>query len=400
MKRLTILGSTGSIGCQALEVVKAHPDLFSVTALVGGYNVNKMAAQCQEFMPKYAAMADEIAACTLRERLKEKKIETTEVISSQHAACELAKLPEVDQVIAAIVGIAGLLPTLAAIEAGKRVLLANKESLITCGHIFMDAVKKNGAQLLPIDSEHNAIFQCLPQQMQQRLGDASLVEQGVSSIILTGSGGPLRDIPVAEFGDVTPKQACAHPNWSMGRKISVDSATMMNKGLEYIEAHWLFNASAEQIEVVLHPQSVIHSMVCYNDGSVLAQLGSPDMRIPIAYAMAYPDRIKSGVDALNFCQMGALTFTQPDKQRYPCLPLAIDACHSGQTATTALNAANEVAVQKFLDGTIRFTDIVKVNEKVVEKQTSKEPNSVEEVLEIDQLARKEANEVICNLRKN
>ncbi|GFN45704.1 1-deoxy-D-xylulose-5-phosphate reductoisomerase [Candidatus Regiella insecticola] len=399
MKRLTILGSTGSIGCQALQVIKAHPDLFSVTALVGGYNVNKMAAQCQEFMPKYVAMADEIAACVLRKLLDEKKIKT-EVISSQHAACELAKLPEVDQVIAAIVGIAGLLPTLAAIEAGKRVLLANKESLITCGRIFMDAVKKNGAQLLPIDSEHNAIFQCLPQQMQQRLGDVSLVEQGVSSIILTGSGGSLRDIPVAKFGDVTPEQACSHPNWSMGRKISVDSATMMNKGLEYIEARWLFNASAEQIEVVLHPQSVIHSMVCYNDGSVLAQLGSPDMRIPIAYAMAYPDRIKSGVDVLNFCQMGALTFSQPDKQCYPCLQLAIDACHSGQTATTALNAANEVAVQAFLDGTIRFTDIVKVNEKVVEKQTSKKPNSVEEVLEIDQLARKEANEIICNLQKN
>lgn len=401
MKRLTILGSTGSIGCQALEVIKAHPDLFSVTALVGGYNVNKMAAQCQEFMPKYVVMADEIAACALRKLLDEKKIKT-EVISSKHAACELAKLSEVDQVIAAIVGIAGLLPTLAAIEAGKRVLLANKESLITCGRIFMDAVKKNGAQLLPIDSEHNAIFQCLPQQMQQRLGDVSLVEQGVSSIILTGSGGPLRDIPVTKFGDVTPKQACAHPNWSMGRKISVDSATMMNKGLEYIEARWLFNASAEQIqiEVVLHPQSVIHSMVRYNDGSVLAQLGSPDMRIPIAYAMAYPDRIKSGVDALNFCQMGALTFTQPDKQRYPCLQLAIDACHSGQAATIALNAANEIAVQKFLDGTIKFTDIVKVNEKVVEEQASKEPSSVEEVLAIDQRVRKAANEVIYNLQKN
>lgn len=403
MKHLTILGSTGSIGCQALEVVKAHPDLFRVTALVGGQNVHKMAKQCQEFMPKYVAMADKFSSCRLRVLLKEKKI-ATEVIASNSASCELANLSEVNQVISAIVGISGLLPTLSAIEAGKQVLLANKESLITCGRIFMDAVKKNGAQLLPIDSEHNAIFQCLPQKVQQNLGNISVVEEGVSSIILTGSGGPLQNIPIAKFSEVTPEQACSHPNWSMGSKISVDSATMMNKGLEYIEASWLFNSPSSsdkvQIEVVLHPQSIIHSMVCYNEGSILAQLGSPDMRIPITYAMAYPNRIKSVFNTINFSKMGPLTFTKPNKQRYPCLQLAIDAFHRGQAATTALNAANEIAVQKFLDGTIKFTDIIKVNEKIVEKQSSREPNSIEEILEIDKRVRKEANKAIYNFQKN
>ncbi|MDU6410928.1 MAG: 1-deoxy-D-xylulose-5-phosphate reductoisomerase [Yersiniaceae bacterium] len=386
MKQLTILGSTGSIGTSTLAVIRANPQQFAVKALVAGRNVDVMAQQCAEFRPKYAAMADEPSAGQLRERLAEMGVRV-EVMAGEQAACALAGLPEVDQVMAAIVGAAGLLPTLAAIRAGKQVLLANKESLVTCGRIFMDAVAQSGAQLLPIDSEHNAIFQSLPESIQRRLGYASLEDHGVSRIILTGSGGPFRDTPLADFPAVTPAQACAHPNWSMGRKISVDSATMMNKGLEYIEARWLFNASAEQMEVILHPQSVIHSMVRYRDGSVLAQLGSPDMRTPIAHAMAYPQRVEAGVAPLDFCRTGALTFMEPDYQRYPCLKLAIDACNAGQAATTALNAANEIAVAAFLDNEIRFTDIAAINRGVLDTLALTEPQSVGDVLEIDRQAR-------------
>lgn len=386
MKQLTILGSTGSIGTSTLAVIRANPQQFAVKALVAGRNVDVMAQQCAEFRPDYAAMADESSAGQLRERLAEMGVRV-EVMAGEQAACALAGLPEVDQVMAAIVGAAGLLPTLAAIRAGKQVLLANKESLVTCGRIFMDAVAQSGAQLLPIDSEHNAIFQSLPESIQRRLGYASLEDHGVSRIILTGSGGPFRDTPLADFPAVTPAQACAHPNWSMGRKISVDSATMMNKGLEYIEARWLFNASAEQMEVILHPQSVIHSMVRYRDGSVLAQLGSPDMRTPIAHAMAYPQRVEAGVAPLDFCRTGALTFMEPDYQRYPCLKLAIDACNAGQAATTALNAANEIAVAAFLDNEIRFTDIAAINRGVLDTLALTEPQSVGDVLEIDRQAR-------------
>ena len=386
MKQLTILGSTGSIGTSTLAVIRANPQQFAVKALVAGRNVDVMAQQCAEFRPEYAAMADEPSAGQLRERLAEMGVRV-EVMAGEQAACALAGLPEVDQVMAAIVGAAGLLPTLAAIRAGKQVLLANKESLVTCGRIFMDAVAQSGAQLLPIDSEHNAIFQSLPESIQRRLGYASLEDHGVSRIILTGSGGPFRDTPLADFPAVTPAQACAHPNWSMGRKISVDSATMMNKGLEYIEARWLFNASAEQMEVILHPQSVIHSMVRYRDGSVLAQLGSPDMRTPIAHAMAYPQRVEAGVAPLDFCRTGALTFMEPDYQRYPCLKLAIDACNAGQAATTALNAANEIAVAAFLDNEIRFTDIAAINRGVLDTLALTEPQSVGDVLEIDRQAR-------------
>lgn len=386
MKQLTILGSTGSIGTSTLAVIRANPQQFAVKALVAGRNVDVMAQQCAEFRPEYAAMADEPSAGQLRERLAEMGVRV-EVMAGEQAACALAGLPEVDQVMAAIVGAAGLLPTLAAIRAGKQVLLANKESLVTCGRIFMDAVAQSGAQLLPIDSEHNAIFQSLPESIQRRLGYASLEDHGVSRIILTGSGGPFRDTPLADFPAVTPAQACAHPNWSMGRKISVDSATMMNKGLEYIEARWLFNASAEQMEVILHPQSVIHSMVRYRDGSVLAQLGSPDMRTPIAHAMAYPQRVEAGVAPLDFCRTGALTFMEPDYQRYPCLKLAIDACNAGQAATTALNAANEIAVAAFLDNAIRFTDIAAINRGVLDTLALTEPQSVGDVLEIDRQAR-------------
>ena len=391
MKKMTILGSTGSVGTSTLSVVRSNPDDFSVKALVAGRNVDVMAQQCLEFHPAYASMADESSARALRAILAEQG-SRTEVLSGPDAATELAALDDVDQVMSAIVGAAGLLPTLAAVRAGKQVLLANKESLVTCGRIFMDAVRHSQSQLLPIDSEHNAIFQSLPESIQKQLGYASLESHGISRIILTGSGGPFRELPLDKFRDVTPDQACAHPNWSMGRKISVDSATMMNKGLEYIEARWLFNASAAEMEVIIHPQSVIHSMVRYCDGSVLAQLGSPDMRTPIAHAMAYPHRVRTDVEALDFCKMGAMTFSAPDYARYPCLQLAIEASNTGQAATTALNAANEISVAAFLNGEIRFTDIAGLNRQVMEQLVSAEPDSVEEVLEIDAQARASARE--------
>jgi len=391
MKQMTILGSTGSVGTSTLSVVRSNPDYFSVKALVAGRNVDVMAQQCLEFHPDYASMADEASARALRTILAEHG-SRTEVLSGPDAAIELAALDDVDQVMSAIVGAAGLLPTLAAVRAGKQVLLANKESLVTCGRIFMEAVRHSQSQLLPIDSEHNAIFQSLPESVQKQLGYASLSEHGISRIVLTGSGGPFRERPLSQFRDVTPDQACAHPNWSMGRKISVDSATMMNKGLEYIEARWLFNASAAEMEVIIHPQSVIHSMVRYCDGSVLAQLGSPDMRTPIAHAMAYPQRVATEVEALDFCKMGAMTFGAPDYARYPCLQLAIEASNTGQAATTALNAANEVSVAAFLNGEIRFTDISALNREVMEQLVNAEPDSVEQVLAIDAQARSVARE--------
>ncbi|WP_029685206.1 1-deoxy-D-xylulose-5-phosphate reductoisomerase [Tatumella saanichensis] len=391
MKRLTLLGSTGSIGTSTLAVVRRNPELYQVTALVAGHNAHLMAEQCQEFRPQYAAMADEHAASELRERLTALNVDT-EVLSGVQAACDLAALSEVDQVMAAIVGASGLRPTLAAIRAGKRVLLANKESLVTCGRLFMDEVRRSGACLMPVDSEHNAIFQSLPAIIQQQLGYADLRDSGVDSVILTGSGGPFRDKPLAEFCSVTPEQACAHPNWSMGRKISVDSATMMNKGLEYIEARWLFNATDSQMEVIIHPQSVIHSMVRYCDGSVLAQLGSPDMCTPIAHSMAWPERIPAGVTPLDFTRLGALTFLEPDFDRYPCLKLAMDACAAGQAATTALNAANEIAVAAFLNRQIRFTDIAALNARVLESGHWQEPTSVEEVMDIDAQSRQIAQQ--------
>ncbi|MDX5628002.1 MULTISPECIES: 1-deoxy-D-xylulose-5-phosphate reductoisomerase [unclassified Brenneria] len=398
MKQLTILGSTGSIGVSSLAVINQNPDKFAVKALSAGRNVERMLEQCLTFRPAYASMADEASARLLRQQLSQHGCRT-EVLSGEQAACELAALDDVDQVMAAIVGAAGLMPTLAAIRAGKQVLLANKESLVTCGRLFMDAVARSSAQLLPIDSEHNAIFQSLPEQIQRQLGYSSLEQYGVERIILTGSGGPFRETPVGALAAMTPDQACAHPNWSMGRKISVDSATMMNKGLEYIEARWLFNASAEQMEVIIHPQSMIHSMVRYVDGSVLAQLGSPDMRTPIAHAMAYPSRVRSGVKALDFCQLGALTFSAPDYARYPCLQLAIDACNHGQAATTALNAANEIAVAAFLQLRIRFTDIAAVNQQVVEQLTLSEPASVDEVLCIDRWARQAAAQILTQYER-
>lgn len=396
MKHLTLLGSTGSIGCSTLDVVRHNPELYTVTALVAGKNVQRMVEQCLEFTPRYAVMDDEESARLLRARLIEQG-SRTEVLSGQQAACEMAALNEVDQVMAAIVGAAGLLPTLAAIDAGKDVLLANKESLVTCGRLFMDAVKQRGARLLPVDSEHNAIFQSLPQPFQQNLGYADLEQNGVVSILLTGSGGPFRETPLSELRAMTPDQACRHPNWSMGRKISVDSATMMNKGLEYIEARWLFNASAKQMEVLIHPQSVIHSMVRYQDGSVLAQLGEPDMRTPIAHSMAWPNRVKSGVKPLDFCKLSSLTFSEPDYDRYPCLKLAMTAFDQGQAATTALNAANEITVEAFLNQQIRFTDIASLNLSVLEMMDLREPQSVEEVLAVDAAARNIARQQVTRL---
>ncbi|MFK3712019.1 1-deoxy-D-xylulose-5-phosphate reductoisomerase [Leclercia adecarboxylata] len=396
MKQLTLLGSTGSIGCSTLDVVRHNPEHYTVAALVAGKNVQRMVEQCLEFSPRYAVMDDEESARQVKALLTEHG-SRTEVLSGQQAACDMAALDDVDQVMAAIVGAAGLLPTLSAIDAGKTVLLANKESLVTCGRLFMEAVKQRGAQLLPVDSEHNAIFQSLPQPFQQNLGYADLEQNGVSSILLTGSGGPFRDTPLSDLVSMTPDQACRHPNWSMGRKISVDSATMMNKGLEYIEARWLFNASAAQMEVLIHPQSVIHSMVRYRDGSVMAQLGEPDMRTPIAHTMAWPNRVVSGVKPLDFCKLSALTFSAPDYQRYPCLKLAMEAFEQGQAATTALNAANEIAVAAFLEQRIRFTDIAALNLSVLEAMDLREPQSVDDVLTVDANARLTAQKAVTHL---
>jgi 1-deoxy-D-xylulose-5-phosphate reductoisomerase len=396
MKQLTILGSTGSIGTSTLSVVRHNPEQFSVMALVAGKNVARMAEQCLEFRPAWAVMDDEESAQRLREILREQG-SATRVLAGQKAACDMAALDGVDQVMAAIVGAAGLLPTLAAIAAGKQVLLANKESLVTCGRLFMDAVKRSGAQLLPIDSEHNAIFQSLPETIQQNLGYAELEDNGVSSIILTGSGGPFRETPIGDLAAMSPDQACCHPNWSMGRKISVDSATMMNKGLEYIEARWLFNARAKQMEVLIHPQSVIHSMVRYRDGSVLAQLGAPDMRTPIAHAMAFPERVASGVEPLDFCKIGTFTFMEPDYHRYPCLKLAIEAFEQGQAATTVLNAANEIVVEAFLHHRLRFTDIAALNRAALEQVDLTEPQSVDEVQAVDAAAREIARKLVTRV---
>lgn len=386
MKNITILGSTGSIGCSTLAVIRQNPTLYKAYALVGGKNVVKMTQQCQEFKPKYVAMADQHAASELKANLINLNLDI-DVFSGDEAICDLAQLPEVDQVMAAIVGAAGLKPTLAAIKKGKCILLANKESLVTCGHLFMQAVKRYGAQLLPVDSEHNAIFQSLPASVQQDLGFANLTDHGITKIVLTGSGGPFRDFPIDKLALVTPEQAVAHPNWSMGKKISVDSATMMNKGLEYIEARWLFNASPEEMEIIVHPQSIIHSMVRYQDGSVIAELGVPDMCTPIAYSMSYPKRINSTVPALDFTKITSLTFNQPDFDRYPCLKLAIDASNQGQATTTALNAANEIAVAAFLENKIGFMDIAKQVSKVLEKLTFPEPTTIEDVFAIDLWAR-------------
>ncbi|MDN3682710.1 1-deoxy-D-xylulose-5-phosphate reductoisomerase [Vibrio tapetis subsp. quintayensis] len=396
MKNLTILGATGSIGTSTLKVVEQNRDQFTVFALAAGTNVDSMALLCAKWQPSFAVMANAEAAVQLRNTISVLS-PNTQVLSGEDGMCAVASMDEVDMVMAAIVGAAGLIPTMAAVQAGKRVLLANKEALVMSGQLFIDAVEKYGAELLPVDSEHNAIFQCLPQSIQTKMGHCDLEQHGVSSILLTGSGGPFRYSDVSTLSSVTPEQAIAHPNWSMGPKISVDSATMMNKGLEFIEAKWLFNASQEQLKVIIHPQSVIHSMVQYKDGSVLAQMGQPDMATPIALTMSYPERVNAGVAPLDFTKVGELTFLEPDYSRYPCLKLAIDACYEGQHATTGLNAANEIAVDAFLRKQIRFTDIASINEQVLNKLCGQQPlalDNLESLLEQDKMARSYANEYI------
>lgn len=397
MRKLTILGATGSIGASTLKVVAENKEQFQVFALAAGRNVAKMRSLCETWRPTYAVMATAEAAQELQVELSKANI-ATDVLYGEEAMCQVASCAEVDTVMAAIVGAAGLVPTMAAVKAGKRILLANKEALVMSGQLFIDAVERYGAELLPVDSEHNAIFQCLPTEVQTKMGRCDLAGAGVSHIILTGSGGPFRYTDVSELAAVTPAQAIAHPNWSMGPKISVDSATMMNKGLEYIEARWLFNAAKEQLKVLIHPQSVIHSMVQYLDGSVMAQLGEPDMATPISVTMNYPTRIKAGVRPLDFTQISELTFMAPDFSRYPCLSLAIDACYLGQHATTSLNAANEMAVDAFLKDHIRFTDIARINESTLSKvcatNTSLHSYDLESLLELDTMARKQASQII------
>ncbi len=392
IRHLTILGSTGSIGESTLDVVARHPDRFKVVALTANNNVDAMLQQCQRFRPRYAVMLDPSSAEQLASLFNNAGLDT-EVLAGIEALEKVASLPEVDVVMAAIVGAAGILPTFAAAQSGKLVLLANKETLVMAGRIFMDLVKQHGATLLPIDSEHNAIYQSLPHKF-----NGELSAEGVSHILLTASGGPFREAPLASLAQVTPAQACAHPNWDMGRKISVDSATMMNKGLEVIEAHWLFNAAPEKIQVVIHPQSVIHSMVQYIDGSVLAQLGNPDMRTPIAHAMGYPDRIDSGVAPLDMFAVAHLDFEAPDFERFPCLRLAYKALAEGGNMPAVLNAANEIAVESFLDEQLPFTAIPLMIEHVMLSIQHEEVSILDDVLKADRLARTAAREWLANLK--
>jgi 1-deoxy-D-xylulose-5-phosphate reductoisomerase len=360
-QRLTILGVTGSIGGSTLDVVARHPDRFEIVALTANSRVDVLLQHCRSFAPRYAVVGDEVRATGLRQALREAGV-ATEVLHGVEALEQVASLPEVDTVMAAIVGAAGLKPTLAAVRSGKRVLLANKEALVMAGDLFMSEVHRSGTQLLPIDSEHNAVFQSLPGDFS---GDPAAA--GVERILLTASGGPFRSLPLEHFNDITPEQACAHPNWVMGRKISVDSATMMNKGLEVIEAHHLFNVPGERIDVVVHPQSVVHSLVQYVDGSVLAQLGNPDMRTPIAHALAFPERVRSGVAALDLCRIGQLTFEPLDRERFPCLDLAYRALAEAGTAPAILNAANEVAVAEFLERRLPYRSIFRVIAETLER---------------------------------
>jgi len=378
MQRLTLLGSTGSIGESTLDVIRLHPDHYQVFALTAHKRLQRLMQQAREFKPEYLVVADKAdyrQACELASQYQV----NSDILAGAEALAFVSGHQQTDSVMAAIVGAAGLLPTMAAASAGKKVLLANKEALVMSGQLFMDEVSKGKAQLLPIDSEHNAIFQCLPADYVYGEPQA----KGIARILLTGSGGPFLDIDNSKLDAVTPAQACAHPNWSMGQKISVDSATMMNKGLEFIEACWLFGLKPEQIEVVLHPQSVIHSMVQYNDGSVLAQLGHPDMRTPIAHALAYPERIASGVAPLNFAQMADFSFRAPDFDKYPNLALAIESCAAGQYASTALNAVNEIAVKAFLEGQLPFTGIAEVNRRVLDRLKPCELNSIDDIIGFD-----------------
>lgn len=381
LQQVTVLGATGSIGLSTLDVIARHPERYQVFALSGFSRLAELEALCMIYRPCFAVVPQALAAAQLQATLRAAGL-ATQVLHGPEGLCQVAAHPDVDTVMAAIVGAAGLPPTLAAVEAGKKVLLANKEALVMSGALFMQAVKRSGAVLLPIDSEHNAIFQCLP-------GDYSrgLQQVGVRRILLTASGGPFREMPLEQLHAVTPEQACAHPNWSMGRKISVDSASMMNKGLELIEACWLFDATPAQIEVVVHPQSVIHSLVDYVDGSVLAQLGNPDMRTPITHALAWPERIDSGVAPLDLFAIARLDFQAPDEQRFPCLRLAREAAQAGGTAPAMLNAVNEVAVAAFLERRIRFPEIARMIEDVLHTEPALAVESLDAVLAADGRAR-------------
>ena len=389
-KQVAILGSTGSIGINTLDVIRAHPDRFKVVALTAGKQVEHLAEQCAEFKPHIAVVSDVDGAAKLSKLLLEQQIKT-QVLYGADALVTAVTESSCDTVMAAIVGAAGLVPALAAAKAGKRVLLANKESLVMSGDLFMQAIKQGGGELVPIDSEHNAIFQCLPNQFSKK-PDPSL---GVEELWLTASGGPFRDTPLDQLAAITPDQACAHPNWVMGRKISVDSATMMNKGLEVIEAFWLFGLPLEKIKVLIHPQSVVHSMVRYRDGSVLAQLGQPDMRTPIAYGLAWPERIEAGVAPLSLTQLASLSFSEPDLARFPCLSLAFAAANAGGTAPAVLNAANEIAVAAFLNDGLPYLQIPVVVEKTLNAIPVSSADSLNAILNVDALARKLAKEFIC-----
>lgn len=391
-QNITILGSTGSIGVSTLDVIRRHPERYRAFALCAHSQIDKLFAQCLEFKPQFAVMRDAPLASALAERCRAAGL-STEVRHGVESLIELSAFPEVDAVMAAIVGAAGLEPTLAAARAGKRVMLANKEVLVMAGELFMHAVREHGAILLPVDSEHNAIFQSLPADFSHGLSAC-----GVQKILLTASGGPFRTVALDELSHVTPDQACAHPNWVMGRKISVDSATMMNKGLEVIEARWLFDAPPEMIQVVVHPQSVIHSAVQYSDGSVLAQLGNPDMRTPIAYAMAWPERIAAGVESLDLFKIARLDFFAPDFERFRCLQLAYDVLREGGTAPAILNAANEVAVAAFLDNRLPFLGIARLNDQVLQSLSAGPEGSLADVLAADAEARQLAAHLVRDHR--
>ena len=386
-QRVAVLGSTGSIGVNTLDVIARHPDRFEVVALTAATQVDVMLAQCVQFKPRVAVMASAPHARELAEKIKQKGL-TTQVDQAPEAIESVACSGEVDTVMAAIVGAAGLAPCLAAARAGKRLLLANKEALVVGGDVFMNAVREGGATLLPIDSEHSAIFQCLPE-------DASQWARRIDRIMLTSSGGPFRQTPLADLPAMTPSQACAHPNFAMGRKISVDSATMMNKALEVIEARWLFDLPPERIEVVIHPQQIIHSMVQFHDASILAQLGTPDMRVPIAYGLSWPERIESGADRLDFSTLAGLTFEAPDRERYPGLFLAWDALRAPEGTCAVLNAANEVAVAAFLHGRIRFDRIHAVNDATLGAVALSKPASLGDLLALDASARREAESLVA-----
>lgn len=392
VRQVAILGSTGSIGVNTLDVIRAHPDRFKVVALTAAKQIERLAAQCLEFKPLIAVVADAQGASQLSRLLQAQQI-STQVLYGPQALVTAVTESGCDTVMAAIVGAAGLVPTLAAAKAGKRVLLANKEALVMSGNLFMQAMKEGGGELLPIDSEHNAIFQCLPDRFTQSPAD----HLGVEELWLTASGGPFRDLPATSLATITPEQACAHPNWVMGRKISVDSATMMNKGLEVIEAFWLFGLPLEKIKVLIHPQSVVHSMVRYRDGSVLAQMGQPDMRTPIAYGLAWPERIDAGVGQLNLTQLASLSFSEPNLAQFPCLNLAFSAARAGGTAPTILNAANEVAVAAFLDAGLPYLQIAQVVEHALNTVAPIEANSLETILQADTQARDVASSFVDSI---